>query len=46
LYAFIWLTKDRALQKASPEHTYLKGIEEKSDLFDKAAAKFSSKVTA
>ena len=36
----------RELQKASPEHAYLKGMEEKSDLFDKAAAKFSVKVTA
>jgi len=36
----------RELQKASPEHAYLKGMEEKSDLFDKAAAKFSAKATA
>ena len=36
----------RELEKASPEHTYLKGMEEKSDSFDKAAAKFSAKVTA
>jgi len=36
----------RDLQKASPEHAYLEGMREKDDLFDKAAAKFSAKVTA
>jgi hypothetical protein len=36
----------RDLQKASPGHAYLEGMKEKSDLFDKAAAKFSAKVTA
>ncbi|KAI2624856.1 coatomer epsilon subunit-domain-containing protein [Hypoxylon sp. NC1633] len=34
------------LQKASPQHTFLVDLEEKSDLFDKAAAKYSAKVSA
>ncbi|KAI0853100.1 coatomer epsilon subunit-domain-containing protein [Daldinia vernicosa] len=34
------------LKKAAPEHTFLVDLEEKSELFDKAAAKFSAKVSA
>lgn len=36
----------RSLEKTNPEHSFLKGREEKSDIFDKAAAKFSAKVAA
>ena len=36
----------RSLQKLDPEHPYIKGLEEKSDLFDKAASKFAAKVAA
>lgn len=33
------------LQKAAPSHPFLTDLEEKSDLFDKAAGKYSAKVT-
>lgn len=33
-----------SLKEANPEHAFLKGVEEKSSLFDQAAAKFSAKV--
>ncbi|OBT86068.1 hypothetical protein VE02_05701 [Pseudogymnoascus sp. 03VT05] len=36
----------QSLQKLDPEHPYIKGVEEKSDLFDKAASKFAAKVAA
>jgi len=36
----------KLLKEANPDHTYLKGVEEKSDIFDKAAAKYSAKVAA
>jgi coatomer protein complex subunit epsilon len=36
----------RSLEQANPEHVFLKGVEEKSSMFDKAAAKFSAKVAA
>ncbi|KAI0108233.1 coatomer epsilon subunit-domain-containing protein [Daldinia grandis] len=35
-----------SLKKAAPEHTFLVDLEEKSESFDKAAAKFSAKVSA
>ncbi|KAJ8127143.1 hypothetical protein O1611_g6494 [Lasiodiplodia mahajangana] len=35
-----------SLKKVAPQHTLLTDLEEKSDLFDKAAAKFSAKVAA
>ncbi|KAI1875347.1 hypothetical protein JX265_004405 [Neoarthrinium moseri] len=35
-----------ALQKAAPSHPFLTDLEEKSALFDKAAAKYSPKVSA
>ncbi|KKY39593.1 putative coatomer subunit epsilon [Diaporthe ampelina] len=35
-----------SLKKAAPEHALLKDLEEKSSLFDTAAAKFSAKVSA
>ncbi|KAI0881663.1 coatomer epsilon subunit-domain-containing protein [Annulohypoxylon maeteangense] len=35
-----------SLKKAAPQHPYLVDIEEKSALFDKAAAKYSAKVSA
>ncbi|AEO62439.1 uncharacterized protein THITE_2106599 [Thermothielavioides terrestris NRRL 8126] len=35
-----------ALQKADPEHPFLKDLAEKSDLFDKAAAKYKAKAAA
>ncbi|PQE25396.1 Coatomer subunit epsilon protein [Rutstroemia sp. NJR-2017a BBW] len=35
-----------SLSNTSPEHAFLKDIEEKSALFDKAATKFSAKVSA
>ncbi|KAJ4422679.1 hypothetical protein N0V82_002683 [Gnomoniopsis sp. IMI 355080] len=35
-----------ALKKANPEHAFLADLEEKSQLFDTAAAKFSAKVSA
>ncbi|KAI0902777.1 coatomer epsilon subunit-domain-containing protein [Ustulina deusta] len=35
-----------SLKKAAPQHAFLADLEEKSDLFDKAASKFSAKVAA
>jgi coatomer subunit epsilon len=35
-----------ALRKADPQHVYLSSMAEKSELFDKAAVKFSAKVAA
>jgi len=35
-----------SLKKASPDHTFLTDLEEKSALFDKAATKYSPKVSA
>ncbi|KAI0442383.1 coatomer epsilon subunit-domain-containing protein [Xylaria telfairii] len=35
-----------SLKKAAPEHAFLVDLKEKSDLFDKAASKFSAKVAA
>jgi len=35
-----------SLSNTSPEHAFLKDIEEKSALFDKAATKYSAKVSA
>ncbi|KAI1756427.1 coatomer epsilon subunit-domain-containing protein [Xylaria castorea] len=35
-----------SLKKFAPQHTLLADLEEKSDLFDKAASKFSAKVAA
>ncbi|KAI1641275.1 coatomer epsilon subunit-domain-containing protein [Biscogniauxia mediterranea] len=35
-----------SLKKVSPQHPFLTDLEEKSDLFDKAATKFSPKVSA
>lgn len=35
-----------SLKKAAPEHALLKDLEEKSSLFDAAAAKFTAKVSA
>ncbi|KAI1476779.1 coatomer epsilon subunit-domain-containing protein [Daldinia eschscholtzii] len=35
-----------SLKKVAPEHLFLVDLQEKSDLFDKAAAKFSAKVSA
>ncbi|KAI1122182.1 coatomer epsilon subunit-domain-containing protein [Nemania abortiva] len=35
-----------SLKRIAPQHTLLTDLEEKSDLFDKAAAKFSAKVAA
>lgn len=35
-----------ALQKAEPKHPFLADLEEKSALFDKAATKYSAKVSA
>ena len=35
----------RSLKKAAPNHLLLADLEEKSALFDKAAAKFSAKVS-
>ncbi|KAI2640289.1 coatomer epsilon subunit-domain-containing protein [Xylaria nigripes] len=35
-----------SLKKAAPQHPFLKDIEEKSDLFDNAASKFSARVAA
>lgn len=34
----------RSLKKADPKHAFLADLEEKSQLFDTAAAKFSAKV--
>jgi coatomer protein complex subunit epsilon len=34
------------LEKANPEHAFITSSSEKSELFDKAAAKFSAKVAA
>ncbi|KAI9644331.1 hypothetical protein NHQ30_007688 [Ciborinia camelliae] len=36
----------RSLGDSSPEHTFMKDLEEKSSLFDKAATKYSAKVAA
>ncbi|QSZ33087.1 hypothetical protein DSL72_002672 [Monilinia vaccinii-corymbosi] len=35
-----------SLRRTSPEHAFLKDLEEKSSLFDKAATKYSAKVAA
>ncbi|KAI2605925.1 coatomer epsilon subunit-domain-containing protein [Hypoxylon fragiforme] len=35
-----------SLKKASPQHTFLVDLAEKSELFDKAAAKYSAKLSA
>lgn len=35
-----------SLKKSAPEHALLKDLEEKSSLFDTAAAKFTAKVSA
>ncbi len=37
---------DSALKKAAPDYPLLVDLEEKSALFDKAAAKYSAKVSA
>ena len=37
---------DRSLRKVDPQHQLLVGLEEKSALFDKAAAKYRAKVSA
>jgi coatomer protein complex subunit epsilon len=37
---------EASLKKAAPDHPYLADLEEKSALFDKAASKFSAKVSA
>lgn len=34
------------LKKVAPKHLFLVDLEEKSELFDKAAAKYSAKVSA
>jgi hypothetical protein len=36
----------RSLEQTDPDHEFLKSVEEKNDLFDKAAAKFSAKVAS
>lgn len=36
----------RTLKKTAPQHAFLTDLQEKSDLFDAAAAKFSAKVSA
>lgn len=41
-----WITMDSALKKAAPDYPLLVDLEEKSALFDKAAAKYSAKVSA
>lgn len=41
-----WLISGRTLKKADPKHTFLVDLEEKSALFDKAATKYSPKVSA
>lgn len=40
------LTASRNLKKVSPKHQFLADLEEKSALFDKAATKYSAKVSA
>lgn len=35
-----------SLKKTAPQHIFLKDLEEKSQLFDTAAAKFSAKASA
>jgi coatomer protein complex subunit epsilon len=40
------LTCSRKLQKAEPKHPLLVDLEEKSELFDKAATKYKAKVSA
>ena len=40
------LTLCRALKKADPTHQHLQDLEEKSSLFDKAATKYSARVSA
>jgi len=35
----------QSLQKISPDHLFLQDLKEKSELFDKSAAKFTAKVT-
>lgn len=37
---------NRALQSTAPDHALLQDIEEKSERFDAAAAKYSAKVAA
>lgn len=36
----------RSLKKVDPKHAFLADLEEKSQLFDTAASKFSAKVSA
>lgn len=36
----------RSLKKTAPQHAFLTDLEEKSQLFDAAASKFSAKVAA
>jgi coatomer protein complex subunit epsilon len=40
------LTCCRKLQSAKPDHQFLADLEEKSALFDRAATKYSPKVSA
>lgn len=42
----ILLTPYSTLEKAAPQHVFLSDLQEKSELFDKAAAKYSAKVSA
>ena len=39
------LTTCSSLSKIKPDHLFLTDLQEKSELFDKAASKFSAKVT-
>lgn len=50
---FVWhllisgvLSRYRSLRKTAPQHAFLTDLEEKSQLFDAAASKFSAKVAA
>lgn len=38
--------RHRTLEKTAPQHAFLTDLQEKSELFDAAAAKFSAKVSA
>ena len=40
------LTENSALQAVAPTHPFLIELEQKSDLFDRAAAKYTPKVVA
>lgn len=46
LIFFSFFLSYSALKKADPEHAFLVDLEEKNQLFDTAAAKFSAKVSA